>query len=334
MPAADPLATFAGSVDAPHQPGWVQMQVNAPDRVLLAFETDPAAGSSFQPGPLRLFAGEGAQARALGGGGHGFALRRVGSGIHFANVRGAANTTGAFDLTVTLAGDVNGDHQVDGQDLDVIRSLRGVRAGQDGYVAAADVNHNGVIGPRDLRLAGWNLGRTATVGAVTADQFLFANSGPRFAQFNPRTMSGISLVINGINDASTPIDVDGFSWYVSNPSGGMPTKSDLAAYAPTSAVSPLLFKAVVAGTKFADATLFAGRVGTGTAARPRLEWDMNNVLVSSYSISGTPDHGTRLEDSFTLNFTRLKVTYTPTLPTGRPGTPVSAAYDFEKGQVG
>ena len=89
--AADPLATFGGTVDAPHQPGWVQMQVDAPGRILLAFESDPVAGSTFRPGVLRVFAGEGAQARAVGAAdGHGFALAAVGSGIHFARATGAA----------------------------------------------------------------------------------------------------------------------------------------------------------------------------------------------------------------------------------------------------
>jgi type VI protein secretion system component Hcp len=334
VPAANPLATFGGSVDAPHQPNWVQMQVEtSSDRVLLAFETEPAAGSSFEPGPLKLFAGEGARARALGAGGHGFVLRGVDTGIHFAKVNAAAHTTGAFDVTVSLAGDVNGDHAVGADDLDAIRNLRGVRAGQDGYLAAADVNHNGVIGAGDLQLAARNLGRTAAVGDVTADQFLFANSGPRFAQFNSK-LPPISLIVNGINDSNSPIAADGFAWTVTNPGGLRPTAGDLQVVAPTGSASPLLFRAVALGTKFADATLFAGRIGTGPSAKPKLEWDMNNVLVSSYSISGSPGHGTSLEDAFTLNFTKLRVTYTPTLPTGRAGTPVTAAFDFATGQAG
>jgi type VI protein secretion system component Hcp len=279
-----------------------------------------------------MFEGEGAQSRAVGTAGiHGYALATVSSGILFARARGADGTTGAFDLNVTLAGDVNGDHQVDAQDLDVIRSLRGIRAGQTGYLAAADVNHNGVIGIGDLQLAKRNVGRTATVGPITADQFLFANSGPRFAQFNSK-LPGISLVINGVNDSTTPIAAGSFSWAVSNGGTGLPSKSDLGVLAPTGADSPLLFKAVVMGTLFPDATLFAGRIGIGTAAKPKLEWDMNNVLVTSYSISGNQGNGTQLEDAFTLSFTKLKVTYTPSLPNGRPGTPVSAGFDFTTGK--
>jgi type VI secretion system secreted protein Hcp len=328
----DPLATFSGTVDAPRQPGWVQMQVETPSRVLLAFETEPAAGSSFQPGPLKMFEGEGAQSRAVGVAGiHGYALATVTSGVAFARAGGARGSVGGFDVNVTLAGDVNGDHQVDAQDLDMIRALRGVRAGEPGYLAAADVNHNGVIGVGDLQLAARNVGKTATVGPITADQFLFADSGPRYAQFNSQ-LPGISLVINGINDSTTPIAAEAFSWGVSNGGTGLPTKSDLAVLAPTGADSPLLFKAVVMGTHFPDATLFAGRIGTGAAAKPKLEWDMNDVLVTSYTIGGNQGNGTHLEDSFTLSFTQLRVKYTPTLPNGRPGTPVSAGYDFSSGK--
>jgi type VI protein secretion system component Hcp len=329
----DPLATFSGSVDAPRQPDWVQMQVQTSSRVLLAFETDPAAGSSFQPGQLKMFEGEGAQSRAVGAaGGHGFALATVTSGFLFARARGAGGSTGAFDVNVTLAGDVNGDHQVDAQDLDLIRSLRGVRRGQPGYLAAADVNHNGVIGSGDLQLAERNLGRTATVGPITADQFLFAGRGPRLIQFNPTTMSGISLVIDGINDSTTPIHVDSFAWSVQHNPGGPPTKSDLQVTAPTGVDSPLLFKAAVTGSTAATAALFVGRVGSGKAAKPKLEWDMDTVQVTSYQTGGS-QHPSFLEDAFSLSFTKLKVTYTPTLPTGQPGSPVSVGFNFLTGQL-
>jgi len=325
--AVDPLATFSGTVDAPHQPGWVQMQVKTSGRVLLSFESDPAIGSSFQPGPLKVFEGEGAQSRAVGlAGAHGFALGRFGNGIAFARTAAAAGSTGDFDVTVTLAGDINGDHQVNAQDLDVIRSLRGVRAGQDGYMAAADVNHNGVIGLGDLHLAQWNLGRSATVGDVTADPFLLANNGPRFAQFNPSTMTGISLVINGINDSLTPISVDSFSWGIQHPPTGGPINNDLTVTSKVSASSPRLFLGAAMGTPFSDATLFVGRAGSGKSALPRLEWDLSNVLISSDQINGSGKDVP--EESFSLNFTKIKFTYTPTLPNGRVGKPVSAEFDF------
>jgi type VI protein secretion system component Hcp len=327
--AVDPLATFGGTVDVPHHAGWVQMQVQTSSRVLLAFESDPAAGSAFKPGPLGVFEGEGPHSKALGSGGnHGFALESVSSGIHFAKVVGAQGSTGAFDVTVRLAGDINGDSQVDEQDLDVIRSLHGVRAGQDGYVEAADVDHNGVITLRDLHLAERNLGRTATVGDITADQFLFSNAGPRFAQFNAKTMPGISLVINGINDSLTPISVESFSWSLQHPPTGGPVKDDLSVTSKVGTQSPRLFLAAALGTPFTDATLFMGRAGGGKSAKPRLEWDMSNVLISSYLIDGSNDAKLVSDERFSLNFTKLRVTYTPTLPNGAPGAPVSAEFDF------
>src|SRR5215218_8781315 len=121
VPAAalDPLATFAGEVTAPHEPDWVQMQVQTSSpRVLLTFESTPADGSDFEPGRLTAFAGDGAHAGPTRAGGPGYTLRGVSSGMIFARTAAAAGTTGAFDLSVGLAGDVNGDHQVNAQDID------------------------------------------------------------------------------------------------------------------------------------------------------------------------------------------------------------------------
>jgi len=313
------------------------MQVQtASARVLLAFESEPAAGSAFRPGPLRVFAGEGPGAKSLGpAGGHGFALRSVSGGIHFAKATGAERTTGAFDVTVSLAGDVNGDHQVDAQDVDVIRSLGGRRAGQNGFVPAADVNHNGIIGDGDLRLVKWNLGRSAVVGPLTASQFLFAdtNAATRGYNYDPKTMSGISLTVDAlapnVADSLHPIDVDGFVWSVQKPSGQLPVKIDLQMAMRTNAASPLLFKAVVNGTPIAQANLFAGRSGKGANEKPRLQWEMQDVHVTMYETSGGIQNGsTKLEEIVDLSFDRLRITYFPQRPNGSAGAPVSYGWDF------
>jgi hypothetical protein len=63
---------------------------------------------------------------------------------------------------VSLAGAIGG-FQVGRQDLAAIRGLEGQRRGGGGYVSAADVNHDGVITARDLKLARRNLGAATTV---------------------------------------------------------------------------------------------------------------------------------------------------------------------------
>src|SRR5262249_24550646 len=159
--AVSPLASFAGEVTVPHEPDWLQMRVQTSShRVVLTFESNPADGSAFEPGRLTIFAGEGAHAGTRLANGPGYALRGGVPGPFFARTAAADGTTGAFDVAVGLAGDVNGDLQVDARDIDAIRGLRGTRVGDDGFMPAADVNHNGMIGLLDLRLARHNFGAT------------------------------------------------------------------------------------------------------------------------------------------------------------------------------
>jgi type VI secretion system secreted protein Hcp len=332
--AADPLATFAGDVAAPHQPDWVQMQVQTTSpRALLTFESTGADGSAFVPGRLAVFAGPAGHVLTHGiVGGPGYALRAVGSGTVFARVGAAAAGTGAFDLAVGLAGDVNGDHQVDGTDLDAIRALRGTRAGQPAYVAAADVNHNGLIGPTDLLLARRNLGNAVTVGPLTADQLLFAGLGaldPRDVRVTPTVQPGLSLSVPAIQNGA-PIALESFSWGVSNPGtiGGGTGRASASSFnftMKTNAASPLFLLDCAEGILLPTATFTVGRhVGTTTTLLVR--WDFQDLFVSSYQTGGSG--ASSLEDTVTLAFARIHVTYFPTLPNGRPGTPVGAGWDF------
>lgn len=332
-------ADFGGTVDKAHEMGWVPMQVETGSKpVLLAFEAAPAAGSALQAGPTRVYAGEGPSARRVGSThGPGFALAAVRSGLHWAGVAGAGGTTGAFDVTVRLAGDVNNDGRVDAQDLDAIRGLRGVRAGAAGYMPVADVNHNGVIGIGDLRLARRNLGRSVEVGPVTADSFLFANSdspgfaargGPR-APFDPKTMHGLSLTMDTIApDPLNPIDVDRASWGLKNPTDPDPaTLYELQCEMPTSQASPLLFSAAASGQTIPAASLFLGRAGS---QNPRVQWDMTAVQITSFYQDTAAGGGNNaiLRDAITLSFQELKVTFNLVNPKGGGVTPIVRTWNF------
>jgi type VI secretion system secreted protein Hcp len=349
VPAAvvDPLFTIAGEVTAPREPDWVQMQVQtgSADRVLLSFTAETADGSAFRPGGLKVFAGDDAQAWNIGPAGRpGFALKEVSSGTIFARVAGAQGSTGAFDVSVGLAGDVTNDGQVTTADLDQIRALNGVRANQAGFDPAADVNHNGVIGVGDRRLALRNVGVTVDVGPLTADQFLFAGSaglglsGGTRAPLTPGTTPDISLIVP-TTISTDPIKVDAFSWGVVHEGGtggggggaGRPVKGDVSLVMETSKASPKLFLACASGTHYPEMEILIGR-RAGTKGVQYLEWQMQDVLVSSYQIGGT-DAGNNvvLSDAATLNFQKLTVTYYPKLPNGQAGDPVTATFDFAEG---
>jgi type VI secretion system secreted protein Hcp len=336
--AVSPLATFAGEVTAPHEPDWVQMQVQTSSpRVLLTFESTPAGGSAFEPGRLTAFAGDGAHAGPTRASGPGYALRGVSSGMIFARTGAAAGTTGTFDLAVGLAGDVNGDHQVDATDIDLIQRLRGTRSGDDGFVPAADVNHNGVIGRFDVRLARRNLGESATVGPLTIDQFLFASSDalgltrdgqPRVTSTGPK----VGLVIPGIVNGE-PMEVHSFSWGVTvvGDSGGggtgRPVAQDFHFTKDTDAASPKLFLACASGTHFPSATLSVKRGGPRSDVYLTIK--LEQVVVSSYQINGAAGAGATVpQESLSLNFTKITMTFTPLRPDGKPGDPVTGGFDF------
>lgn len=340
----NPLALLPGEVTAPHQPDWVQLQVQTSSpRALLTFEADPAAGSDFDPGRVKLFAGAGAHAGSPGMvSGAGYTLRAASSGMFFARVAGAKGSTGAFDLAVGLAGDVNADQQVDAQDLDAIRALFGTRGGQAGFDPAADVNHNGMIGKGDLALARRNLGVTATVGPLTADQFLFAGSDalgltragqPRAAAaVGPRIGLAVAGILNG-----EPMEVQSFSWAVQNvlstggAGAGRVVKQDLVITKKTDAASPKLFLACATGQHIQQATLTVKRAGPRSDVF--LQYDLEDVLISSYQIGGAQGgSGPVLNESVSLNFAKIKMTVTPVLPNGKPGDPVTAEFDFQLNQ--
>ena len=71
----------------------------------------------------------------------------------------ADNTAILFSGTPT-PGDVNGDHQVNCADIDVVRAAFGTRRGQPGYNAAADTNNDGVVSVLDFSLINRNFPRT------------------------------------------------------------------------------------------------------------------------------------------------------------------------------
>jgi hypothetical protein len=84
---------------------------------------------------------------------------RVGDVLHLLRIAGMdAATAGAYSVQVFVAGDANGDTKVDGSDAAIVAGARGKRAGDTGYVAAADANRDGVIDGVDSGLLFQNLG--------------------------------------------------------------------------------------------------------------------------------------------------------------------------------
>ena len=107
-----------------------------------------------------------------------FLLATLNPGNYTIFVRAAHGSSGAFELNVSLAGDVNGDGRVDQSDLSSLNADLGARSSQSRYVAAADVNNSGKVDKSDYKLAKQNLGISTSIRPLEAARFLDASSAP------------------------------------------------------------------------------------------------------------------------------------------------------------
>jgi len=88
------------------------------------------------------------------------------------------DATGPLQLSMSLVGDVSGDHKVTAQDVRLIRSLKGLRVGQPGYSLAADPTAAGKITAKDLFLARANLGAAMKIEPLALTAGLDPSSNP------------------------------------------------------------------------------------------------------------------------------------------------------------
>lgn len=160
-------------VDAPRRPAVVALPVDA-DRFQFTRDGTIRLELQIAPDDSELLPGRVAIRNAAGrvlpvrlepsdDGAHALLHLRPGQYELLVHARGSA--VGAFRVTATLAGDVDGGRDVSRADLDAIRAGFGARRGARGPVAydpRLDVNHDGRVGPRDLRLARLNLNAADT----------------------------------------------------------------------------------------------------------------------------------------------------------------------------
>jgi type VI secretion system secreted protein Hcp len=90
--------------------------------------------------------------------------------------------------------------------------------------------------------------------------------------------------------------------------------------------SPNLFIACATGKHFDTATLTVRRAGE--TPQEYLTYDLNEVFVSSISTSGHEGGGIA-QESCSLNFSKIKMTYTPQNPDGSPGAANPKTFDVK-----
>jgi type VI secretion system secreted protein Hcp len=93
----------------------------------------------------------------------------------------------------------------------------------------------------------------------------------------------------------------------------------------TSVATPLLFAACVAGTHAATATFEA--VHPGDRPRVAVRWDFEDALVTSLGTSGAEGSATPT-DSFSLSYSRIRVTTFEQDPRGGAGVATARGWDL------
>jgi hypothetical protein len=160
--APGPFAAFSGTVSGPQARATIPITISPADftlasgHVLLGLDM-------LTPDRLRVVPDGRATVRTLADRtGSGYTLVALSLGTYALEVAAHGRAGESYRIALSLAGATSG-FQVGPEDLATIRGLEGQRRGAVGYVATADVNGDGVINRRDLKLARRDLGAATTV---------------------------------------------------------------------------------------------------------------------------------------------------------------------------
>jgi hypothetical protein len=128
-------------------------------------------------------------------------------------VQATQKTSGKFLLGFYLPGDANGDGSVDKADLQIVKSLRGAKAGDKRYSFDADVNRDGRIGQIDIAYTQQNQGVKTTISPVIAanlDTNSVSNPAARSnnmptARFTGTATPDATVTYTNTSDTSQPV---------------------------------------------------------------------------------------------------------------------------------
>jgi type VI secretion system secreted protein Hcp len=150
------------------------------------------------------------------------------------------------------------------------------------------------------------------------------------------------LKIDGIQGESADvshkdeIDVLSWSWGVASSGtlahggGGGAGKAvfqDLHFVARISKASPMLFLACATGTHHKDASLSGVRGAGKSKSAEFLRYKLSDVVVTTVQHSDTDDSAPM--EQFSLNYSKIEVSYTPQLASGKVGAPIRAGFDVK-----
>ena len=96
--------------------------------------------------------------------------------------------------------------------------------------------------------------------------------------------------------------------------------------------SPKLAEAVCKGTVYPTVEIDVTAQAFGTSRMTYLAYELKNVLVTSYAVSGVSQSEDVLHEEVTLNFEQIKVTYTEFDSSGKPKGNVEYTWKIEQSQ--
>jgi len=182
------LGQFTMAAAMPSNPASITMRVSRSaftlhnNRVLLSLAVLAPAGSSG-PVTMTMVAQKGASETILAennrpsGGARDVFVVSVTPGNYVVEAE-MPDAKGSLQLSMSLVGDVSGDHKVTAQDIRLIRGQEGLKVGQPGYSLAADPTAAGTITAKDVALALRNLGAAMKVEPLMLTAGLDPSSNP------------------------------------------------------------------------------------------------------------------------------------------------------------
>ena len=216
------FAIMPGTIASAGQTSTVQFKLDPSQftgsrggKILLGIDVAPSSGSTVAP---QIVSVKNAQGRVAGGLIHSVYTAQVikakkltdpissavmirlpvpkagqPAATYTVQVRGGANTTGAYLLGFYLPGDVAGTGTVTTAELQTIKQDLGATPTSSKYSFDADVNRDGKIAPSDLAFAAMNLGAKTTISPIATVNLDPATDGPlndRITNHNPVHFTG------------------------------------------------------------------------------------------------------------------------------------------------
>ncbi len=150
------------------------------------------------------------------------------------------------------------------------------------------------------------------------------------------------LEIDGIKGESSDgklagnIEISSFGWGCSNAGtsgagggggSGKVSFSDISFHTGVSIASPLLMLACASGQHIKSAKLHVRKQGGSQEEYYTIK--LEHVLVTSYRSGDAPGGAAAVEDSFSLNFTKISYDYKPQKADGTLGSVISASWDVK-----